>query len=99
MRIDLQIDIERRIDRHGAHGCRQQRVAVRRAFGNVVRSNVAAGSGTVLHNDGLLQAQGQLMRDFTRQDVRRSPRRKRHDHAYGLARVVLRACRAGGAQE
>src|SRR5215203_3989136 len=51
-RIVADIRIERRVDGERAGGD-QQRVAVRRALGDLARRNGSAGAATVLDHDGL----------------------------------------------
>ena len=75
------------IDRVRGQRAEQDRVAVGRRLGDVIRADVAARARFVLYNNGLAPHLGQLLRDEPTGDVERAARWKRHDEPDGLRRI------------
>ncbi|MNL09214.1 hypothetical protein D3C87_1299660 [compost metagenome] len=97
--VDLAVQAGRDAQRRGRE---QQRVAVGRSLGDVLRRDHGAGAGLVLHQHGLAQALVQPLGEQARHDVGRAAGRERHDERDGLGRVGLRrgssARQSGGGQ-
>src|SRR6185437_8932278 len=73
----------------------QQRVAVRRRFGDEVRTDIAAGARPVVDDHLPTPSLGEPLRDGARQDVRRPACRERHHEPHrlrGTLGCALREC-------
>jgi hypothetical protein len=64
---------------HQIAGVDQQRVAVGRCLGDVVRADHRVGAGAILDHDALTPARRQALADLARQRVDRAAGRERHD--------------------
>ena len=73
-------------------GHQQQRVAIRRCLGHLIRANGAAGTGTIFHNHWLAQSLLQGFRQKPRRDIGGTANAKGHDDANGPRWPSLRGC-------
>ena len=90
-RVVRQAGVEVRADAVGGDGIQQQRVAVGRRLGDVVRRDGAAGAAAVADDDRLAQRIGQLAADQAGDEIRRAAGRHRHHQRDDLAGIgVLR---------
>src|SRR5690242_2709729 len=71
----------------------EDRIAIGRALGDEVGTDVAPGARTIVDDDRLTPGDRQLLADRTRHRVERAPGRKRHDQADRLGRVSLLGAR------
>ncbi|KAG1189981.1 hypothetical protein G6F35_014002 [Rhizopus arrhizus] len=84
------------------HGAHQQRVAVRRRLGHIVRTQGRPRARLVFHHHRLAQALGQFLPQCARQHVGRAAGRERHDQVHRPRGIRLRhrnATRQGQAQQ
>ena len=84
-RVKRQLVVQRLVDAVGTHGAHQQRVAVGGGLGNDVGANVAACTGTVVHDKRLAKSLGQLIGHHAGQDVGGAAGREGHHdlHRFG----------------
>src|SRR5262249_5527090 len=87
--IELQIIIERRVDRIGEAG-EQQRIAVGGRTHDRLGGDISAGAWPVLDDDLLTKPVRQPASDQASHNVGASARRKAHDDVYGARRIGLR---------
>ncbi len=73
----------------------QQRVAIGRRAGNLLRAQVAGGAGLVLDHERLAHAVAQLLRQQAHHDVIGAARRVRHNDLDGLGGEGLRQGKRG----
>jgi hypothetical protein len=88
-RVERHLRVQVRIDRHGATGRHQQRVAVSRRLGDEVRPKVACGAPLVFHDDRLPQRFVQRRSDEPGQLIGSAARRKVHHDLDGLRGPAL----------
>ena len=86
--VEMQVAVDRRVDRVGGHG-KQQRVAVRRRFHRIFGSDVAARSGPIVNHDRLAEPVRQPLRHQPADDVGRAAGRNLHDQMNRPRRVVV----------
>ncbi len=86
LRVIRHLAVQRFVDAMGAHRAHQQGVAIPGGFGHEVGADIAAGTGPVVHDEGLAESLGQLGRHGAGQDVGGAARRKWHDDAHRLGR-------------
>ena len=95
-RGEIALDVEAALRMHvvddglAADRADEQRVAVGSAFRRRLGADGGAGTGLVLHDHRLAQAQRELFPDRARDDVDAAARRKRRDEADRARRVLLR---------
>ena len=93
-RIVAGIGMQQRRDDQPAGAGIEQRIAVWRGFGRVLRADRIAGAGAVFDHEAFAQRRLQIVRRDPRNDVDRAARRRRHDDFYGPARIILSLRRA-----
>ena len=74
----------------------QQRIAIGRGLGDVLRGNLAGGTGTVFHDHGTTGQLGQTRLNDARRNVRASTGRERHFQSHGRVIRVGETCKASG---
>ena len=88
-RVVVQLGVETGADGVRGRGL-EQRVAVRRRLGHVLRAHRGACARAVVHDHGLAPLGAELVGNHAADHVSRAARWIRHDHAHGLGRVALR---------
>src|SRR3954469_896960 len=86
--IEIELVVERRVDRFRGTD-REERIAVGWRTHDRLGSEIAAGAGAVLNEEGLPQPLRQPLTQQALHDVRRAARGKAHEHAHWLGRIGL----------
>ena len=86
------VRIQAHRDGESADGAEQQRIAVRRRFGDLFSAGHAAGARAIVDDDGLAQRFVEFLAYGAADDVGRPAGGKRHDHTHGLRGERLSAC-------
>ena len=84
-RVEGHLCVERRVDGQVGRLSGAERVAILLGLGDGIHADVPASAGLVVDDEGpLVVLQGYLIRDQTRQHIRASGRRERHNDLDGL---------------
>ena len=95
-RIEIELLVERAIDRQRRRRRRQQRVAVRRGLIHDLGADIATRARVVLDDERLAETRMQLVGDDAGRGVDAAARRDVDDDLHRPGRVILRAgCRCG----
>src|SRR5438046_948360 len=88
-RADRKFRKQSRIDRHGAHVTKQNRVTVGNCSRSKLDTDIARRARAVVDDDRLTQLFTELWLQNTRNKIRRAAGREWHDHAHRLRRISL----------
>ena len=88
-RVVGQLGIDRHVGAVGARRADEQRIAVGRRLRRARGTDGAAGAAVILDEHGLPELGADVLRHHSRRDVGAAADRERHDHLYGLRRILL----------